>query len=311
MNELIESPILKMDAIHCHFDIDLIRVFQEFQRTEALNVDFDAQQKLLSTSIRLAAISVTAYILCLCTFIHFDYFMLMYSIGCILFQGHIISTQNPAIHAACWILSISISMSITKTEKDHFSPTMLTILLMHFVRNLITDDNVRRSADGKRFHWMFQYPMWLLAISVTALSRTQILRSRVAVESFVLESAVFGVSVLLVMMELYSMAVPQGITTNILVVGLLWTSFKGMMFVMLILLKTPILKSYLADDPRRENVMSFIEEMEYLCLFKALLSVRSICYMWRQMVFCKRTKEAMHKTVCHIQIGISYGLHCE
>ena len=220
---------------------------------------------------------MAAYILSLFQFADIDDFALLYSIGCILFRGNVVSTYILTLHVFCWSIS---------TKRDVSYLALLMILLVALFRIFITNNNVRCGADGMRLHYIYQYPLWMLSIAITALCRTQKLWTNGGTESvhMTVELVVFAISVLFVLTELDSMSALRQRSIKCVAVRYMLAAFKRAGTAVLFLLISHYLK-YVAQTTRYPVLAEVIVEVEYLSLFKGLACVYCIWCTLGKMLF--------------------------
>ena len=196
---------------------------------------------------------------------------------------------------------------------------LLLVSLVIFIRYLVSRDNIRRNEDNKAMHWVYQYPLWKLAISITALCRTQMIWTNLtSMPSMLSEVAVFVVSVIFVVLELSPEFVAETKRTKCLLIRytvlattkavtcLLWLGmFHFVLKSSLTWISVPIQRQNVILSPTviifdkstleslsMHNDQTFndfaremINEMEYLFLFKALSCVYSVPVLMVHLVY--------------------------
>ena len=211
----------------------------------------------------LTVISLTAYTLTIGSscFELFDYrlFTMLPVMGCIVFRETLLYFEIVMVHCV-------VVMTWAKSEDHHVMALVPWAMYMVLMVTLCskTTDSVRHSVDGKRLHLLYQYPLWFVAISITALCRVQMLWSDLVVQSFVVELVVFILSVLLAVNELdaYSSPLPYRSVHESPFTA--FRSFAVMLFAV-------FWSMDMVPSVGHDVLSNIVQQTRYLALFKALM----------------------------------------
>ena len=167
------------------------------------------------------------------------------------------------------------------------SPALLMVSSVIFIRNLVSNDNIRRN----------QYPLWKLAISITALCRTQMIWTNLtSMPSMLSEVAVFVVSVIFVVLELNSVIVGKRKRTQCLLIRYLLFATLNTVTCMLWL----GMFHFVSKSSFSGIWTEMVDEMGYLFLFKALSCVCSIWSIFSKMIFEAKTVKQICLTMRYL-----------
>ena len=132
-------------------------------------------------------------------------------------------------------------------------------------------------------HYIYQYPMWMTAVVISAVCRMQIQWNKASMSSAWLDVMAFTISVILVLIELDHQSSPIQ-NQNVSRIVVLRKTYAGLKRSLKMLVTIVVCYIGVNEIAVHAEVPEMINDLRYLWIFQLMTFVMSVCSFFKQLL---------------------------